>query len=542
MRKLVLLLLLLLVAGGSIAQTTPNYGFQVPPFNAPNWNTSMNQNWYSLDTILTGVVGGSGLQCKPLASLPPAPSSSMTFACCADCQATNPCSGGGSGNLAIGLNGQYNCASGSGSGGGGLADPGSSNVFVFRAGTIDVTRPATGTDLLSSFFTGPFSSACFLRGDLNCVAPPGSGVTASSTSPGPFAAYFGTAPSTQVQPDPNITTDFSGHMTAVGMVASILSATGTGGNGPIYPNANPGTTSGLIAKIVAGQAVTTTTSDTALPVAIVLPTVTNGSSTICAAGNTGNACLAYSGQAACTFDAAGGTANHFVGTSTATAGRCMDLGGVLPVPSPGAAICTVGTLSATTAANASGLVNAAPFCYSSPSLSHWEIDIPFAFCSGVGTAQLGMDPPPSGAAMTAGGCTGTNVDQATAVAANSGTPALQYSFRLPQTLAGTADVYLTYYSAATSSTFTPVVDAICNPTNGSATNDPAFSAGNFFAPGSQTTPSTTLLVQTVSTTGISWPASCTAGTMLHLRPKRTDTAGAATVNFVTLHIVGSRAI
>jgi hypothetical protein len=153
-----------------------------------------------------------------------------------------------------------------------------------------------------------------------------------------------------------------------------------------------------------------------------------------------------------------------------------------------------------------------------------------------------MDPPPSGAAMTAGGCTGTNVDQGFAIAANSGTPALQYSFRLPQNLTGAADVYLSYSSASTAASFTPVVDAICNNTNGSATNDPVFSAGNFFAPGAQTTPGSANFVQTVSSTGVAWPASCVAGSMLHLRPKRTDSAGATNINFYTLHIIGRKTI
>lgn len=536
MKRILILFAVLFAALSASAQTTPNYGFQVPPFNSPNWNVSMNQNWYSLDSILTNFANvGSGLQCHPLSSLGTPPAGVLTVACCADCQATNPCASGGSGQMAVGLNGQFNCASGA-SGGGGLADPGANNVFVFRT-TLDVTRPATGTDLLTSFFTGPFSSACFLRGDLTCQAPPGSGVTSSATSPGPIAGYFGTAPSTQVKPDPNCTTDFAGNLTCSGLAATVVAATGSGANGPIYTNdTSTGTTAALLAKIVGSNAINATTSDVGIPVFPVIPTITQGATTICGPGTTGNVCLATSGQASLTTDAGGSTANDFAVISILTNGTVADGGATLPA----APACIVGTFANTVSGGAAATVNVNPYCYGTKAVTQWEVDIPFASCGGVGAPQIQMDPPPSGAVMTPGGCTGTNVNQGFAVAANTGTPALQYSFRLPQSLTGAADVYLSYSSSSTASSFTPVVDVICNNTNGSATNDPAFSAGNFFAPGGQTTPGTANDVQTVSATGVAWPGSCGAGTMAHFRPKRTDTSGATNINFYTLHIIGRK--
>lgn len=356
------LLLLLTLASLAPAQTTPNYNFQVPPFNAPNWNTSMNQDWFLLDSILAGFAVGNqgGLQCKPLASFTPPPSGFITLACVSDAiPGSNPCTIGGSGAFAVGLNGSYNCA-GTGSGpGGGLNDPGA-NGIIFR-NALNITRPALFADL-AALATGTPNSSFFLRGDGTWSAPAGSGVTSSATSPGPIGAYFGTAPSTQIKGDPNCLDDFLGHINCLGLSAGIISATGAGANGPIYANnGTTGTTAGLLAKIAAGAAINATTSDTAVPVALVLPTVTNGSTTICGPGTTGNVCLAYSGQAACTVDAAGATANHFVVASTSVAGTCHDAGTSLP----SGPVCVAGTFAANIAGSGSGLINAAPACYGS---------------------------------------------------------------------------------------------------------------------------------------------------------------------------------
>lgn len=58
MKKL-LIVFLLLWASAAFAQTTPNYGFNVPPFNTQNWGTLENQNWYQLDSLLSS--GGVAL-------------------------------------------------------------------------------------------------------------------------------------------------------------------------------------------------------------------------------------------------------------------------------------------------------------------------------------------------------------------------------------------------------------------------------------------------------------------------------------------------
>lgn len=52
MKKLFLLLVVLFLAALAGAQTTPNFGFNVPPFNQQNWNTLENQNWFNLDSLL----------------------------------------------------------------------------------------------------------------------------------------------------------------------------------------------------------------------------------------------------------------------------------------------------------------------------------------------------------------------------------------------------------------------------------------------------------------------------------------------------------
>lgn len=158
--------------------------------------------------------------------------------------------------------------------------------------------------------------------------------------------------------------------------------------------------------------------------------------------------------------------------------------------------------------------------------SEWH-SVP-AFCSGAPTPVLVWNTPPSAAAAaTAGGCSGTNVNEAYAVFANAGTPSLQTSFALPQTLTGKADVYLHYLSPTASGTFTPALDVACTVTSGAGSEDPAFSANNFFAPGTAIAPSTANTLGVVSATALNWPSACTAGSRAHLRLIRTDTSGSA---------------
>jgi hypothetical protein len=169
----------------------------------------------------------------------------------------------------------------------------------------------------------------------------------------------------------------------------------------------------------------------------------------------------------------------------------------------------------------------------------WELHLPLALCNSTSTLMWGA--PPSGTAATAGGCTGSNVDDGAGVFANTGNPSLQFNVNLPQTLTGTADVYVAYSTSTASGTFTMALDAVCTATNSTATDDPSFSANNFFAPGSATASGTASQVGTVSATGISWPAGCTAGMRAHFRLIRTDTTGTATsLNVYEVVIVGRR--
>jgi len=171
--------------------------------------------------------------------------------------------------------------------------------------------------------------------------------------------------------------------------------------------------------------------------------------------------------------------------------------------------------------------------------------LPMGGCPASGTPALAWDAPASGNEAAAAGCSGTNVNQAYASFANSGTPALLKTIDLPPQFVSTngADVYVKYLTATASGTFTLALDVSCTATTGTATNDPSWTANNFFAPGSQTAPATANQVQTISTTGISWPSGCAAGSLAHLRLIRTDTTGTASSVLVTsVTVVGRRTL
>ncbi len=103
-----------------------------------------------------------------------------------------------------------------------------------------------------------------------------------------------------------------------------------------------GTTNALLAKIdSSGHAVKATTTDTAIPVFVV---VSGG-------GTSGSVSLATAGMPLCRTDAAGATVGHFIGQSTATDGRCMDLGATAPTSG-----WVIGQALATVAANANATV------------------------------------------------------------------------------------------------------------------------------------------------------------------------------------------
>ncbi len=100
-----------------------------------------------------------------------------------------------------------------------------------------------------------------------------------------------------------------------------------------------GTTNASLAKLTGAPstAVISATSDT---VDSIVGVVVSG------AGTTGNALIAVSGIASCTFDASGVVANHWVINSTATGGDCADGGvmsGIPPAQAVGIALATVGS-------------------------------------------------------------------------------------------------------------------------------------------------------------------------------------------------------
>ena len=103
-------------------------------------------------------------------------------------------------------------------------------------------------------------------------------------------------------------------------------------------NAGGGTTLTNLAKVdSSGHAVGSTTSDTGIPVFIV----------IYGAGTSGTVKLGVGGEFSCQFDASGGTIGHFVVNSTSTSGRCADAGAT--APSTG---WVIGIVQTTAAANA----------------------------------------------------------------------------------------------------------------------------------------------------------------------------------------------
>ena len=99
-----------------------------------------------------------------------------------------------------------------------------------------------------------------------------------------------------------------------------------------------GTTLHNLAKLsAANKAIITTTSDTAIPVFIVAS----------GAGTSGAATLAVTGSGTCQMDSVGATAQHFIGQSTLTGGRCGDLGATAPTTG-----WVIGQAQTTVAANA----------------------------------------------------------------------------------------------------------------------------------------------------------------------------------------------
>lgn len=166
---------------------------------------------------------------------------------------------------------------------------------------------------------------------------------------------------------------------------------------------------------------------------------------------------------------------------------------------------------------------------------------PLASCAGATSPVLDWDTPPSGAGpAVAGGCGGSGLNDAYASFAATGTPSLQSSFILPKNLTGKADVSLYYVTSTAGGTFTPTLDVVCTPVDGSASNDGTFTAGTFLAPGAIVSPLLTGSLSVVAATGLTWPSSCLGGTRAHLRLMRTDTGGTANAMNITEVVITMR--
>lgn len=170
--------------------------------------------------------------------------------------------------------------------------------------------------------------------------------------------------------------------------------------------------------------------------------------------------------------------------------------------------------------------------------SEWHA--PLAICvAGTGAILTWNPPPGSGAAPAAAGCTGTDVNDGYA-AFGTTTASLQTSFMLPKNLTGKADVSLYYVPTASSVTFTPALELICTPSDGTVLNE-GTSWGSFFSPGTATGPALAASLALVSATALNWPASCVGGSRAHLRLSRA-TGGTGTINVAEVVIVLRRSM
>jgi hypothetical protein len=101
-----LLFWIVLLSSTAWAQTTtPNYGFNVPTYNTPNWNYLINSNFFQLDTLLHGIqVNETPIGTYTVATLPGG-SNLNTIAGVTDAAGLSCTVGGGSTNILCRWNG-----------------------------------------------------------------------------------------------------------------------------------------------------------------------------------------------------------------------------------------------------------------------------------------------------------------------------------------------------------------------------------------------------------------------------------------------------
>lgn len=404
------------------------------------------------------------------------------------------------------------------------------------------TRPVqTGTTLPQTCSTGQlfYNTATLPGGNLFGCTVPGVWTLESSS-----AANFNTI----VSPDGSVipiiagsSLDLSVNEATVATVSGNSDLTGSnrmglGGNGFVsitLPNETVTGTSlyGLASVSTASSAIQSPAGAATGVVGIV----------VSGDGTTGNARIAIHGFATCVFDGAT-NAGDYVQASVSAAGECTDVGAIRPGTRQ-----VLGYVTTTNGGPGSYPVLLAPDVVGASGGSinaRSELQLPLVVCAGSSHPVLTWSVPPAPAtAATAGGCTGINVADGYASFASSGTPSLQYSVTLPQTLTGPADVYLNFSSPTAGGTFTPALDVTCEATDGSAAGDAPWTPNDFFAPGALTTPQGAQRTTTGAVTGLTWPTGCVAGSRAHFRLIRTDTTGTAgTVNVSEVVVVFRRTL
>jgi hypothetical protein len=168
------MLFLLAFASLASAQTTPNLGFNIPPYNFPNWQIPINANFSQLDLMLSGNFTLPAFSVTAL-YLP-----SLSNGCIDVSGGTVASTGsacGTSSDYTLSVNGTSLTA----------GDTVNFNATTPAAPTNGInvtfaTSRSSTTDSLSAAVVGDGNSAHFLNGTGTYTTPPGSGITGSGTA------------------------------------------------------------------------------------------------------------------------------------------------------------------------------------------------------------------------------------------------------------------------------------------------------------------------------------------------------------------------